>query len=124
MTTELPSINSTTSISDNVDLRNYYDNLLFKNNSGKSLTDLPRKANAVPATSAGAAIHHNGKHAHALSGQPLSSNRERQNKDDKHIDFINGFNNPNQNGSTTSHRLPFTSFQMTPSNSEPIHDSG
>lgn len=123
MTTELPSINSTTSISDNVDLRNYYDNLLFKNNSGKSLTDLPRKANAVPATSAGAAIHHNGKHAHALSGQPLSSNRERQNKDDKHIDFINGFNNPNQNGSTTSHRLPFTSFQMTPSNSEPIPPS-
>lgn len=44
MTTELPSINSTTSISDNVALRNYYDKLLFKNSSGKSLTDLPRKA--------------------------------------------------------------------------------
>lgn len=123
MTTELPSINSTTSISDNVDLRNYYDNLLFKNNSGKSLTDLPRKANAVPAPSAGPAIHQNGKHAHALSGQPLLNNRERQNKEEKHIDFINGFNNSNPNRSNTSHRLPFTSFQMTPSNSEPIPPS-
>ncbi|EJS42195.1 psp1p [Saccharomyces arboricola H-6] len=40
---DLPTINSTTSISDNVDLKNYYDDLLFKNNSGKSLSDLPRK---------------------------------------------------------------------------------
>ncbi|KAJ1048263.1 hypothetical protein FZC28_6891g4347 [Saccharomyces cerevisiae] len=40
---ELPSINSTTSISDNQELRNYYDKLLFKNNSGKSLADLPGK---------------------------------------------------------------------------------
>ncbi|SCU95215.1 LAMI_0F01530g1_1 [Lachancea mirantina] len=40
---ELPSISSSTSISDNVALRNYYDKLLFKNSSGKSLTDLPRK---------------------------------------------------------------------------------
>ncbi|CEP64318.1 PSP1 family protein LALA0_S11e01398g [Lachancea lanzarotensis] len=41
---DLPSINSTTSISDNLALRNYYDKLLFKNSSGKSLTDLPRQA--------------------------------------------------------------------------------
>lgn len=40
MTTELPSINSTTSISDNVALKNYYENLLFRNASGKSLSDL------------------------------------------------------------------------------------
>ncbi|CAI4932465.1 CFC_HP_G0010250.mRNA.1.CDS.1 [Saccharomyces cerevisiae] len=40
---ELPSINSTTSIPDNQELRNYYDKLLFKNNSGKSLADLPGK---------------------------------------------------------------------------------
>lgn len=44
---ELPSINSTTSISDNTDLRNYYDKLLFTNASGKSLNDLPRKAHAA-----------------------------------------------------------------------------
>ncbi|KAI8390418.1 PSP1 C-terminal conserved region [Nakaseomyces glabratus] len=47
MTMELPSINSTTSISDNTDLRNYYDKLLFTNASGKSLNDLPRKAHAA-----------------------------------------------------------------------------
>lgn len=41
------SINSTTSISDNTDLRNYYDKLLFTNASGKSLNDLPRKAHAA-----------------------------------------------------------------------------
>lgn len=42
---DLPTVNSTTSISDNVDLKNYYEDLLFKNNSGKSLSDLPRKLN-------------------------------------------------------------------------------
>lgn len=46
---ELPSINSTTSISDNPELKNYYDKLLFKNSSGKSLVDLPRKAAAAAA---------------------------------------------------------------------------
>ncbi|AMD19518.1 HCL633Wp [Eremothecium sinecaudum] len=40
---DLPSLNSTTSLSDNVALRNYYENLLFRNSSGKSLTDLPKK---------------------------------------------------------------------------------
>lgn len=40
---ELPSINSTTSISDNPELKNYYEKLLFKNQSGNSLTDLPSK---------------------------------------------------------------------------------
>ena len=44
---ELPSINSATSISDNAELRNYYDNLLFKNSSGRSLADLPRKAQEI-----------------------------------------------------------------------------
>ncbi|KAG0664358.1 hypothetical protein C6P45_000634 [Maudiozyma exigua] len=44
---ELPSINSTTSISDNAELRNYYDNPLFKNSSGRSLADLPRKAQEI-----------------------------------------------------------------------------
>lgn len=110
MTTELPSINSTTSISDNVDLRNYYDNLLFKNNSGKSLTDLPRKA---------AAAH--GKNAHALSNEVTPSNRERESsKEEKKVDFITGFDNPHPLRTAASHRLPFNSFQMTPSNSEPI----
>ncbi|CCE62141.1 hypothetical protein TPHA_0B04720 [Tetrapisispora phaffii CBS 4417] len=42
---ELPSVNSNTSLSDNLQLNNYYDKLLFKNNSGKSLVDLPSKLN-------------------------------------------------------------------------------
>lgn len=109
MTTELPSINSTTSISDNVDLRNYYDNLLFKNSSGKSLTDLPKKAAA------------HGKNAHALSHEVTSSNKDQEpNKEEKKVDFIRGFDNPHPLRTAASHRMPFGSFQMTPSNSEPI----
>lgn len=41
---DLPHVSSTTSLSDNVQLRQYYDKLLFKNSSGKSLSDLPAKA--------------------------------------------------------------------------------
>ncbi|CCK69175.1 uncharacterized protein KNAG_0C00610 [Huiozyma naganishii CBS 8797] len=44
---DLQPINSTASLSDNVELKNYYENLLFKNGSGKSLTDLPRKLNGA-----------------------------------------------------------------------------
>ncbi|CCD25754.1 Psp1p NDAI_0F04360 [Naumovozyma dairenensis CBS 421] len=43
MSKDLPSINSSTSISDNADLKNYYEKLLFKNSSDKSLIDLPSK---------------------------------------------------------------------------------
>lgn len=118
MTTELPSINSTTSISDNVDLRNYYDNLLFKNSSGKSLTDLPKKAAAAAAASG---LPPHGKGAHALSNEVVPGSEEREGgKDEKKIDFITGFDNGPGVKSAASHRLPFTSFQMTPSNSEPI----
>lgn len=53
---ELPSINSTTSISDNADLKSYYDKLLFTNASGKSLTDLPRKAQAASGMATGSGI--------------------------------------------------------------------
>ncbi|CAI4035095.1 hypothetical protein SMKI_12G2350 [Saccharomyces mikatae IFO 1815] len=63
---ELPSINSTTSISDNQELRNYYDKLLFKNNSGKSLADLPGKL---------AGLNDNSTAAHPRS----------------RVDFINGY---------------------------------
>ncbi|CDO92731.1 unnamed protein product [Kluyveromyces dobzhanskii CBS 2104] len=41
---ELPQVSSTTSLSDNPQLRQYYDKFLFKNSSGKSLSDLPAKA--------------------------------------------------------------------------------
>lgn len=119
MTAELPSINSTTSISDNVDLRNYYDNLLFKNSSGKSLTDLPRKAAA-----AASGIPASGKNPHALSNEVVVGGEEGiAGKDEKKIDFITGFENAQGIKSAVSHRLPFTSFQMTPSNSEPIPPS-
>lgn len=43
MMTDLPSLNSATSLSDNVALRNYYDKLLFHNNSVKSFADSPMK---------------------------------------------------------------------------------
>ncbi|AAS54067.1 AFR695Cp [Eremothecium gossypii ATCC 10895] len=62
---DLPSLNSTTSLSDNVALRNYYDNLLFRNNSGKSLTDLARKGG-----------------------------EEGEREERPQMDFINGFRSP------------------------------
>lgn len=80
---ELPSINSTTSISDNADLRSYYDKLLFRNASGKSLTDLPRKAQASNGMSA------------AGSGLPGVNVNEtiHEEEPDKpsRIDFIDGY---------------------------------
>ncbi|QLL31213.1 hypothetical protein HG536_0B00740 [Torulaspora globosa] len=116
MTAELPSINSTTSISDNVDLRNYYDNLLFKNGSGKSLTDLPRKAAA-----AASGVPPSGKSAHALSNEVMAGSEAGNNeKGEKKIDFITGFENAHGMRSVAAHGPPFTSLQMTPSNSEPI----
>ncbi|QLQ78725.1 hypothetical protein HG537_0B00740 [Torulaspora globosa] len=115
MTTELPSINSTTSISDNVDLRNYYDNLLFKNSSGKSLTDLPRKAAAA---ASGSGMPPSGKNAHVLSNEVMGGSEAGNNeKSEKKVDFITGFENTH---GMRSHGPPFTSLQMTPSNSEPI----
>ena len=125
MTTELPSINSTTSISDNVDLRNYYDKLLFKNNSGKSLTDLPRKATLAAAAAANSA---NSFSNNVTNGGDADSRADEKNEpasgdaqtgrvsEEQKLDFINGYNEPHvlRNG----YRLRFTSFQMTPSNSE------
>lgn len=119
MTTELPSINSTTSISDNVDLRNYYDNLLFKNSSGKSLTDLPRKAAA-----AASGVPPSGKSAHALSNEVMPGSEAANNeKGEKKVDFITGFENAHGMRPLAHHGPPFTSLLMTPSNSEPIPPS-
>ncbi|AQZ14062.1 PSP1 (YDR505C) and YLR177W [Zygosaccharomyces parabailii] len=91
MTTELPSINSTTSISDNADLRNYYENLLFKNGSGKSLADLPQKARR-------------------------DGNQQQQGRSGAPVDFINGFSNVHTSPLQNFQTAP----SMTPCNSEPI----
>lgn len=74
---ELPSINSTTSISDNAALKNYYENLLFKNSSGKSLADLPRKLANFDKSS------NDGKHQPPPSGTDPKSTAK--------VDFINGY---------------------------------
>ncbi|CCF57700.1 hypothetical protein KAFR_0D00530 [Kazachstania africana CBS 2517] len=97
---ELPSINSTTSISDNPELKNYYDKLLFKNSSGKSLTDLPRKA----------------REAAAAANNSNNNNNPNTNITAKKIDFIKGFTDlssfsPNSNiikPSPLSHNNPNT----------------
>lgn len=91
---ELPSISSTTSISDNADLRNYYEKLLFKNNSGKSLTDLQNRV----------------------------SNSDDTPKEA--FDFINGFKNrgtaaAGNNESLAKGRVPaFSGLRMTPLENE------
>ncbi|KTA98225.1 Uncharacterized protein AO441_003049 [Nakaseomyces glabratus] len=91
---ELPSISSTTSISDNADLRNYYEKLLFKNSSGKSLTDLQNRAHR--------------------------SNEDDENKERK-FDFINGFKS-NKNGIKLEqgrNRMPtFSGLKMTSMDTE------
>ncbi|SCV02999.1 LANO_0G01530g1_1 [Lachancea nothofagi CBS 11611] len=93
---ELPSINSTTSISDNLVFRNYYDKLLFKNSSGKSLTDLPRQA------------------------MPRAPEMEARN-----VDFVSGLGfgprgNTMQSSAAPSAQAALRAVQMTPSNSEPL----
>lgn len=97
MSKDLPSISSSTSISDNADLRNYYEKLLFKNSSGKSLTDLPNKlASSLASTN-------NQPHSQLQysTQQPQSS---------RNFDFINGFKNsltissPNQEQTYSSAR--------------------
>lgn len=75
---ELPSISSTTSISENPDLANYYEKLLFKNSSGKSLTDLPAKLRA-------------NKEASDNRGSLNRLGSEKGSLDN--FDFINGFKN-------------------------------
>ncbi|CAI4046314.1 hypothetical protein SKDZ_12G2140 [Saccharomyces kudriavzevii ZP591] len=87
---ELPSINSTTSISDNQELRNYYDKLLFKNNSGKSLADLPGKLTDL-----------NDK---GTAGHPRSR-----------VDFINGYIGPREDkqsqlGQQNTKKASFSAF--------------
>ena len=76
---ELPSINSTTSISDNAELRNYYDKLLFRNNSGRSLADLQAAGNA-----AAVANHKAGDQGGNAGPAPATAPVPR-------VDFINGF---------------------------------
>ena len=87
---ELPSINSTTSISDNQELRNYYDKLLFKNNSGNSLADLPGKL---------ADFNDKSSAAHPRS----------------RVDFINGYIGPREDkqsllGQKNTKRASFSAF--------------
>lgn len=141
---DLPTINSTTSISDNVDLKNYYDDLLFKNNSGKSLSDLPRKLNGNSDNSNNGAVDplaglNNLRNSIKSTGNGMES---RRTFDD--IDFMNRFSypQPQQPHQQQPHQqqpqqqqLPFshpngfvqeqppsslTSFQMSSSNSEPM----
>ncbi|CAI1863409.1 hypothetical protein SEUBUCD650_0B06010 [Saccharomyces eubayanus] len=137
---DLPTINSTTSISDNVDLKNYYDDLLFKNNSGKSLSDLPRKLNGNSDNSSNGAVDplaglNTLRNSIKSSGNGMES---RRTFDD--IDFMNRFSypqqqphqhqqQPHQQQPPFSHPNRFiqeqpsstlTSFQMSSSNSEPM----
>ncbi|QID83809.1 polymerase suppressor [Saccharomyces pastorianus] len=132
---DLPTINSTTSISDNVDLKNYYDDLLFKNNSGKSLSDLPRKLNGNSDNSSNGAVDplaglNTLRNSIKSSGNGMES---RRTFDD--IDFMNRFSYPQQQPHQHQQQPPFshpnrfiqeqpsstlTSFQMSSSNSEPM----
>ncbi|CAI4059513.1 Psp1p SKDI_04G7040 [Saccharomyces kudriavzevii IFO 1802] len=132
---DLPTINSTTSISDNVDLKNYYDDLLFKNNSGKSLSDLPRKLNDKSDNSGNGTVDplaglNNLRNSIKSSGNGMEN---RRTFDD--IDFVNRFSYlpppppPHQQQQPFSHQNGFlqeqpprtlTSFQMSSSNSEPM----
>ena len=129
---ELPSVNSTTSLSDNVNLKNYYDKLLFKNNSGKSLTDLP--ATAAAAAAAAQSRSNKGHMGEVNSRLGMTAGKNSNDKTinpvesdvSRNIDFINGFKSftleDSDNGSfhnSNSQRLSFSAFEMTASNSEP-----
>lgn len=129
---ELPSINSTTSISDNPELKNYYEKLLFKNKSGNSLTDLPSKffeqQHTLVSNNSG-----NGKY------DVVNSNISKK---DTNFDFITGFSNINHltneskglyssplsdeiangPGETERKKKPLTSFKLTPSDSVSAFD--
>ncbi|SCU95672.1 LAFA_0G01552g1_1 [Lachancea sp. 'fantastica'] len=113
---DLPSINSTTSISDNLALRNYYDKLLFKNSSGKSLTDLPRQA--MPRAPA---EHPETRNVDFISGlsfgirgavQPPLQQQQQQQQ-------IRQAPPQQQQQEQQSPQSVFRAVQMTPSNSEP-----
>lgn len=131
MAAELPSISSATSISDNVGLRDYYDKLLFKNNNGKSLTDLTQRATQGTAVvNNGVYVANNGNNGTVTGSESTEGKEElsastghssRVGGDGQKMDFINGFNGTN--GMRNGFRLPFSSFQMTPSNSEPTPPS-
>lgn len=84
---ELPSISSTTSISDNPALKNYYEKLLFKNGSNKSLTDFQHEFN------------------------PNNDNSTFDKNDiTNRVDFIKGFNhNDNNHDHTTNSTSTSTS---------------
>ncbi|KAF4006215.1 hypothetical protein FOB22_000943 [Saccharomyces cerevisiae] len=130
---DLPTVNSTTSISDNVDLKNYYEDLLFKNNSGKSLSDLPRKLNDNSNNSGSDTVDplaglNNLRNSIKSAG---NGTENRRTFDD--IDFMGRFPYlppvPNQQQQPFSHQNGFiqehpssnlTSFQMSSSNSEPM----
>ncbi|QHS72680.1 Psp1p [Saccharomyces paradoxus] len=130
---DLPTINSTTSISDNVDLKNYYEDLLFKNNSGKSLSDLPRKLNDNSDNAGNDAVDplaglNNLRNSIKSTGSGMEN---RRTFDD--IDFMSRFPYlppvPHQQQQSFSHQNGFiqeqpsstlTSFQMSSSNSEPM----
>lgn len=126
MTTELPSINSTTSISDNADLRNYYENLLFKNSSGKSLADLPRRQELSQQQQlhqdqqqSSARPRNQQQYPRQMQPNPHQKSNGSERNSGSTVDFINGFHS--NDGS------PFDRFQqahaMTPSTSEPIINS-
>ncbi|EDO19121.1 hypothetical protein Kpol_2000p89 [Vanderwaltozyma polyspora DSM 70294] len=145
MTAELPSVNSTTSLSDNVALRNYYDKLLFKNSSGKSLSDLPSKL-----LSSSAQLRNSRITNEIVSKLKIHGDTQNDPKSDKipsgdnehldaaadssghSIDFINGFKSFNLEGNdshtfnsqSASNRLSFSAFEMAASNSEPFNYHG
>ena len=87
---ELPSINSTTSISDNAALRNYYENLLFKNSSNKSLVDF--QDTSCISNSADEKFHKN----------DIINNNNR-------VDFIKGFKDRTDSTLTSSATITTTS---------------
>ena len=133
---DLPTINSTTSISDNVDLKNYYEDLLFKNNSGKSLSDLPRKLNDNSDNTRNDVVDPlAGLNSLRNSIKSTGSGMENRRTFDD-IDFMNRFPYPppvpqqqQQQQQQFSHQNGFiqeqpsnnlTSFQMSSSNSEPM----
>lgn len=119
MMNELPQVSSTTSLSDNPQLRQYYDRFLFKNSSGKSLSDLPAKAREQAREQARSNLHTEGGFVDGQGqGQGLgpetgglqmnNNNNNNHNHNHNHnnnnsnsnsnnttgIDFINGFRNP------------------------------
>lgn len=90
---ELPSINSTTSISDNPDLRNHYEKLLFNNQSGNSLSDLPN-----------AALLKNNNNGNSYLYQRNNGIKRLDN-----FDFISGFKN--LNSIQSANESPYQSYQ-------------